>query len=243
LIPAHDNIHPVVFDLSSFDEKKLKNVSIVAGHFSWDVWTHLPSMRSKTPSCLVMGRDPVDRVVSYYYQRCYHDPTCPQHKVPFNNLTTLQLTSFIRNYRQALPNADGELVIVDEGTSDASCRALSNRKVTTGQSIRHNAIPPSLETWEEELALKNLETCVVGVQEEWTNTKKMINHWFPWIVATKKQEKWQTEVEINRESIEMIDPSLRQIVEELNQCDIKLYQKMKSQFKKQLSVMETDAYL
>jgi hypothetical protein len=230
LIPVgHD-----VFDLRHFHEEKLVNVSVLADYFSWDVWTQLPSIldRNVIPPCLVMGSDPVDRVVSYYYQRCYHVPTCPHYNLPFNNLTVSELTSFLVNYRHDVPNADGDLGIVD----DATCRALANRKMTTDQSI-------NLTEWEQGLALKNVESCVVGLQDDWDNTKRMIDHWFPWIEATKRQEKWQTKKQQQTESVEIICPLLRQIVEGMNPCDSKLYEKMKSLFKKQLLVLETDAYL
>ena len=65
---------------------------MVGGHFSWGIWDELPQYVAASaaaaaaagsgararaaPPCLVVGRYPVDRVVSYYYHRCYDNPGC-----------------------------------------------------------------------------------------------------------------------------------------------------------------------
>lgn len=244
MIPGHGNNHPVVFDLLNFSEQDLLNVSVIAGHFSWNIWTQLPSVNPSNlvPPCLVMGIHPADRVVSDYYQSCYQDPTCSQYNLPFNNLTAFELTSFITSYRQAVLDIDGEFVI-DEGYQDVSCRALVDRTVTDSQSIHDTLMPFNFSTWEQEIALKNIESCVVGLHGDWVNTKKIIDHWFPWIEVTKRQQQFQTKVQPNFESGETIRPALRQIIEEMNICDLKLYEKMKNLFAKQLLVTESDAYL
>ena len=148
-------------------------------------------------------------------------------------------------FRQGLPNHRGEIVIVDEGVQDAACRTLANRKQTTGRSIYDiSSVSDTLAEWEEELALKNIESCVVGLQENWIHTKRAINHWFPWIkTELRSQQEYLMKVIDQKESIDMIRPDLLKVIEETNRCDMKLYEKMKSLFVKQLSVIENDAYL
>ena len=75
------------------------------------------------------------------------------------------------------------------------------------------------------------------------NTRKIIDHWFPWIEVTKRQQEFQTKAQQVFESGETIRPVLRQMIEELKICGLKLYEKMKNLFEKQLLVIETDAYL
>jgi hypothetical protein len=248
IIPGYGGLHSVIFDLRDFDETYLKDVSVLAGHFSWDIWSQLPSVNQSNssnatiPPCFVMGRHPVDRVLSYYYQRCYLEPNCHYSQIPFNNLTSTDLIWFLTTFRQALLNHRHEFVIVDEGVQDAGCRALANQKKTTGRSIYNDSFPGNLTKWEEKVALKNIESCVVGLQDDWTNTKKMMNHWFPWIKTELKEENLFKGTE-KKESMQKIRPDLREIIEEINGCDMKLYEKMKILFAKQLSVIESDAYL
>lgn len=54
------------------------------------------------PSCLIMGRHPVDRIISYYYQRCYHTTICQYHHRPISDLTNSELESFMFLYRSSV---------------------------------------------------------------------------------------------------------------------------------------------
>lgn len=251
-----------MFDLRGFGDHELMNVSVLAGHFSWGVWSELPSLRhssssslsSVTPPCFVMGRHPVDRVVSYYYQRCHRESECRHYGVRFNNLTHDELITFISTFRQGLlRKSTGEIVIVDEGVEDACCRSLSNRKWTSGRLLSDVSLPDLLMRQEEEFALRNVGECVVGLQEDWENTKRVLRHWFPWMdvvvsrtgvsgVVEDEGEK-RMKVTDDRESLDMIREDLRSVVEEMNGCDMRLYEKMKTQFADQLLVIESQAYL
>jgi hypothetical protein len=222
-------------------------VSVLAGHFSWGVWSQLPSMSRRTattaPPCFVMGRHPVDRVVSYYYQRCYGEPNCAHYRIPFNNLTRENLVSFVLSFRQALVKENGEVVVVDEGTQEACCRALANRKTTSGLPVHEIKFPEPLTVSEEEFALGNVDHCVVGLQEEWASTKRVLEHWFPWIDTGVKMKTERMNMSLDHESLEEIRPDLRATVEEMNVCDMRLYEKMRTLFEKQLSVIDSVAYL
>jgi hypothetical protein len=242
LVPGY-GVHFVTFDLNGFDGEYLKNVSVLAGHFSWGVWSQLPSaLKASVPPCLVMGRHPVDRVLSYYYQRCFNESDCPFAQIPFNNLSASDLNMFLITFRQGLLNQGHEYVMVDEGVHDAACRALANRKWTTDQSIYEATLPEDLTEWEEEFALTNIESCVVGLQDDWTNTKRILNHWFPWVLTKFDKESLLKGTQ-RKESMLTLRSDLRIIIERQNRCDLKLFEKMKILFEKQLSVIETDAYL
>lgn len=78
-IPCYGGVHCVLFSyhpsagVTDIDA----GISVVAGHFEWDVWKGLPALgsnpnvndnRNSAPPCFIMFRDPVSRAVSYYYQ-------------------------------------------------------------------------------------------------------------------------------------------------------------------------------
>jgi hypothetical protein len=244
LVPGHGDISPLRFDLEGLTEDRLKSVSVLAGHFPWGIWSKLPSVdqSTTTPPCFVMGRHPVDRVGSYYYQRCYREPHCVHYQIPFNDLTPDDLTHFIMFFRQALKGPSGDLMVVDEGAQEACCRAMANRKVTTGRSGRDDELPVELTLLEEEAALANVEHCVVGLQEDWTNTMRVLEHWFPWIDTSVDSDQ-KLYVSPKRESVSMIRSELQEIIETMNSCDMRLYEKMRTLFKEQLSVVDSVAYL
>lgn len=93
-IPCHNGIHCVTLSLQEANETSpnllstavtpvVTNYTVIAGHFFWDIWKLLPEFAANekrvdndvsytsSPSCFVMGRHPVDRAISYYYQVLY----------------------------------------------------------------------------------------------------------------------------------------------------------------------------
>jgi hypothetical protein len=83
------------------------------------------------PSCFVIGRHPVDRIISYYYQRVYGSYSSAFRYVPLSHLTIEEVESILITRHQEI-NKDHVNVIVDEGIRNATCRALANKKLTTG---------------------------------------------------------------------------------------------------------------
>ena len=56
-----------------------------------------------TPNaCFIMGRHPVDRSISYYYQRCYYSPTCLGYGIMMNDLTRKELWEVAVMYRSGV---------------------------------------------------------------------------------------------------------------------------------------------
>lgn len=221
-----------LFNLKDLSDDKLVNVSVLVGLFPWDVWSKISSVSrsGSIPSCFVMGVHPVERTVSHYYLGCYHEPNCSHYQTHFNDLTSEDLASLLK--RESIGAIQDEM-----------CRALVHQTIDSGHSV-DDLEPPKTKDWKEDVALKNLETCVVGLEDDWKNTKRMIAHWFPWIeietILPRQREKTEEERSLLRDTIH---PELRQIVEEFNKCDTKLSRKMKYLFGKQLSVIETEAYL
>ena len=55
-------------------------------------------------ACFIMGRHPVDRSISYYYQRCYYSPTCLGYGKMINDLTREHLWEVAVMYRSGVVN-------------------------------------------------------------------------------------------------------------------------------------------
>ena len=73
----------------------------------------------------------------------------------------------ISTCRQANYRNNHSLVILDEGMSEASCRALLDMKVTTGVVVQEQniRIPDQLFHGAAEAALSNARQCIVGLIE------------------------------------------------------------------------------
>ena len=46
-------------------------LAAVAGHFEWGAWGEMPSTDMDPPHCLTIVRHPVDRAISFFYERVY----------------------------------------------------------------------------------------------------------------------------------------------------------------------------
>ena len=219
LVPCHGGVHCTVLDPSTLhetgQETLLGNASIIAGHFFWGVWRQLPRWSGGSadggegetvPPCLVMARHPVDRAISYYYQRCYNTAQCIGYQRRINDLAADELLLIGRQERngQFSPQdpSNRTIIILDEGMADAACRAVTGRRATSG--IKYSldggetgggaeddgglrvqgsgvSVPPPLDSQVLGEAKENVVKCVVGLQERWEETQAVIDYWFPWI--------------------------------------------------------------
>ena len=133
-----------------------ENVAVIAGHFSWGAWNHLPALSpSLAPvgrgasapksSCLVVGRNPVTRFISYYYQRCFNSTNCIGYHKRLKDLAQEEVDTILWRSRHA-EEVDDEwkaasglfedmskehtfnntnlFIVVDDGLHDAACRQM-----------------------------------------------------------------------------------------------------------------------
>ena len=311
-VPCHGGVHCVTTHLyDAPKERDLRNVSVVAGHFSWGVWAQLPSwsgsssdrastlsslnprptspptsnradvlitppgesagagikrggigssslkgaaddfyaldVDSPAPPCFVMGRHPLSRAISYYYQRCYSAEGCPGHKRMINELSADELESIAINQREAKYKEDNTtLIVLDDGMSEATCRALAAAKVTTGKIVGQDDIivPPPLNDQEVTLALDRVGRCVVGLLERWNDTREIVRHWFPWLdMVSNDPDRRKMWIYSNKETPEMLKPELRYVLLRVNRCDMLVYAKMLSIFDKELKVIRSQAFI
>jgi len=107
LIPPKDGLPNIVYRIPQEGEEfydRVSNLSVVAGHFAWGVWTELPywigENQTHPPPCFIMGRHPVERVISYYYQRCFREKGGPYYMKPLNSLSQIELEQFVESHRR-----------------------------------------------------------------------------------------------------------------------------------------------
>ncbi len=263
-VPCHGSVHCVTLELPSFHSSEeelrlLRNVSVVAGHFFWEVWKGLPAFlptviaplltgesqpqisADRVPSCLVMGRHPVERAISYYYQRCYQLPNCIGFQRRINELSAAELEFVTLRERQADYAADNAtLLMLDEGMADAACRSMAGLKATTGLVVDLAVpvpLPEELNERDTERAIRNVRHCVVGVLEHWEDTQEVLAAWFPWLDFSTDTHRRKMHIYSGKETVEEIRPELREVLLSLNTCDWALYQEMLRLFAAQLAAL------
>jgi len=253
LIPCHGGIHCVAINIKDVNTSKvnLNNISVVAGHFSWGVWDALPSFNSSgdagdvSPPCLVMGRHPVDRAISFYYQRCYGSPSCVGYKRRINDLSPEELKNVALVEREGKYKEDNvTMIILDEGMSDATCRALLNQKATAGKIVGKDEIvvPPMLSEDASDFAKTRLRKCVVGLVERMDETRRVVAEWFPWIRNIFEEKQKLMQIYSNKETALELRKDLRDVLLEVNPCDMQLYEEMVRLFMTELEVLDIKTF-
>lgn len=119
-------------------------------------------------------------------------------KVRFGDLTLVDLYNIVVLFRQAKPLDDGHtLMFSDDGTHESMCKAALGERTTTGRLVQEvleengGTIPNpgDLSERKHAEAQQNVDKCVVGILEEWEESKKMMKHWFPWMTIAIPSER------------------------------------------------------
>ncbi|RYG70252.1 hypothetical protein EON64_00670 [archaeon] len=135
---------------------------------------------------------------------------------------------------------EAEIVVIDDGMADAACRAILSKKATT--NIRFMAkygsfvlpFPEPLAETDVQKALERADHVVVGLQEYWEDSIRVINFFFPWIDFMHKFDYVKMPSSYRSLDTRATLPSqLLAVIEKYNACDLALYAKMKSVFAKQ----------
>ena len=203
---------------------------------------------SRPPPCLVMGRHPIDRAISYYYQRCYQISDCIGYKRRINELKVSELKFIADHERQGKLKRDNvTIVILDEGMGDAACRTLAGEKATSGLVVDPQfpvSLPPPLSAEAASRALRNVDHCVVGLLERWSETKQVLSAWFPWLGDfSNNPERRKMFLFDSKESWSSLRPEMLAVLLNVNKCDLLLYEKMKTIFEKELEVINDTNFL
>ena len=268
-IPAYNSIPDMTFSLNNATRLSLARMSVIAGHFEWGVWNDLPDFSSekrkifsdfdyttvsRIPSCFMMGRHPVDRVISYYYQRCYRESSCSYSGVLFGDLSREDMYHIIIEFRQVKYLDDGTtLMFSDDGVADSMCLAALGKRYTTGLLAEKvleetgGSLPKELSLEDHQHAISNSNQCVIGMLEEWEMSFRMLKYWFPWMSIPVQENNKKSTVDTphlmklykNKENVKTLHPDIREYIESLIPCDMKLYRSMLNRFEKQKSYLIT----
>jgi hypothetical protein len=211
------------------------------------------SRKEYTPPCLTIGRHPVDRAISYYYQRSFKT----FNERNFNDLSVSEVIYFALTVVSAADTS----VLIDDGPSNMMARAYSGIRNLPGTT--HDWVNDSqmlvpyvniISAEECGLAFKRLDHCIIGILEDMENTRRVLKHWFPWMLTFTSRQKYMSRdlfmkgVDTDKNKIDVketrhtIRPELREVLETANYCDMILYDRMKEIFEKQLQVLNASGF-
>ena len=231
--------------------RDMSNVSIIAGHFDFDALYALPQCSAATaavagkgrssscsPHCFVVARHPIDRAISYYYQRAITTDIARNRSM--NELTAEELELIVLSVRVAETSTifSEQKFFIDDGMSDAACRAILPDRYTVGMPVGDLLIPPEIPESLYPTAVSNVQQCVIGMQEDWDNTMRVLDHWFPWIDYTEHLELKAMKLFVGQETRLTLRADLYNVLFKLNKCDFMLFENMKVLFLKQLEVLK-----
>ena len=253
-LPSYQHHHlqhqPQPNKTSDTDSQRNSNRDNLSDNISFDSSASdsptVPSVSLPPPSCFVMGRHPISRAISYYYERCYQISDCSGYNIRLNDMPLHEVESLLIYLRKGALHSDNTTaMILDEGLEDAACRAIANEKVTTGIILKSTttALPKAqqISIFAKEQAMKNIKLCVVGIQEKWKETVQIIKFWYPWIKI--EEEKKKMKLYSNTETIDTIRDDIKELILKYNTCDMQLYELMLLQFEKQMQVLTDASFL
>eukprot|EP00611_Tribonema_gayanum_P013161 TRINITY_DN2395_c3_g2_i2.p1 TRINITY_DN2395_c3_g2~~TRINITY_DN2395_c3_g2_i2.p1 ORF type:complete len:397 (+),score=169.24 TRINITY_DN2395_c3_g2_i2:122-1192(+) len=226
------------FDLATVPEEQRAQLEVIALHprHGWGAWRELPAVATEADvSCFFMVRHPVERVISYYYDRVATTLSEPR----LNALSPAALRDvMLTTYGTSAAKLDDGTppFFTDEGMVDAGCKLLNEAVVHTGREINEftqepvHALPYTLE-----LAQSRLNRCVVGLLDRWDDTKATLAKWFPWMVYEIDIVNHRSKAD--KETLTSLRPELRAVVEMLNPCDMALYAHARARFEAQMQVV------
>ena len=213
-----EDIRCYAFDLrnaSTLNGGARADLAVMAGHFQWSV--------TETPHCLTMVRHPVDRAISLYYERVYPRDDIGGHRL--NDLADEDLRFLLEKFKGS---AFG--MYRDEGFCDTNCKMLLDLNLYKGKtpaqvdddrSQNPLAFAKLMEPLDADLAVKRLNQCVVGLQDDWPGVLKAVDHWFPWLHLDQQDKKLN--VGHKFETRATLHPHLRSLIEQCNSCDLIVY--------------------
>ena len=252
VVPGHNGVADMTFDLSSLAPEEAAPIAVLAGHFQWGVWDALPLLSAAAATtaattasagaaaplpvaCFVMLREPVSRTISFYYERIF----------PVTQLTLSEIAPAQLNGLMATFYGSAFSKYRDEGLEESACKMLSGANWHKGKTpeevvaLRAEALGrgSTLPGCVRSVASRRLAQCVVGLQDDWTNTQRVLRHWYPWLVFS--DDKWMNTGRGDRaEKPNQLRAESLDVIERHNVVDLELYAQAAAAFTQQLVVLD-----
>lgn len=199
IVESSADTHAFVADMETWPEAKFRRIKLLKGHFPFGVHTLFPQ---KT-RCFTLLRDPVERVISYYY----HAVRNPNH----------YLYDLIHDNDWSLED------LMERGIpimmNDAQVRLISG---VWGEPDFGKIDETILET-----AVENLRSCaVVGLTEKFDDSILLLQNAFGWANVGYKSSNLGT----NRPQQDQLSASMLETIKKHNLFDQLLYEEAKRLF-------------
>jgi hypothetical protein len=197
----------IIAQLKAMSRKEQKKIKCLSGHFYFGVDEHYTA---RATTYITILRDPIERVISHYYQVRRWEPHYLYKIVTENNLS------------------------LKEYVSQKLTRELDNGQVRILVGLGMN--PPFGECTQKMLdqAKKNLEKyfTAVGISERFEDFLKLLNFKLGWEIPSYEN----LNVGDNRKKREDIDGETMAVIEKYNRLDMELYRYARDLFEEQFSL-------
>ena len=136
--------------------------------------------------------------------------------------------------------------------SDAACRAVLNKKTTTGvvvgrrgdASFRELQLPAPLNGDDVRQVLRNVDKCVIGLTERFEESKQVLQMWYPWLLNIEvDRQLFRIFNATAKENAQSINVNTKAVLEEMNYCDVQMYARMRHRFELQQSVLRDMSFI
>lgn len=227
-----------MYDMSAFDTDpalaaaalKDSSACIYIGHFPFGLHEWL-----SRPSCyMAVVRKPLDRILSLYYYTIQFRETLRQHsKESGQSITDLFRTGNIADmYEEFIPWIEGEQTLAN--FLDCHSSELDNGMVRRFSGIGLHTNPCPSEALD--LAKENIEKyfSVVGVQERYEDTIRLLRMTFSWAWLTEYRVNTGSEKEQKKRKGYKLTANMKRRIKEVNRLDTDLYEWVVRRFEKHL---------
>jgi len=202
--------------LDAMDESEMKDIRLITGHMFYGIHNHFES------NCryISMVRNPVERLISYYYYLLKTDEIDLSRVLRKNKVTLKEFVSLEKNDIEALNFEEHSAFQLEYMLENGQCKFLSGLNPSLGESSKIIY----------DKALENVDSyfTTVGITERFDESillmGKLLNWRFPifYTRANVTREKRGDKKEVGQDVVDLISRR--------NEWDIKLYQKMSTQF-------------
>ena len=205
-----------------------EQAAVIAGHFSFGIAQYLGDTGRQGFSCLTTVREPMSRLISYYYERMY--ATVGERR-PLRLLGPSVAESLFQTARRgtdegALNTTLKVLCGVSIAGSNGGSLAIEGsggNKGGVGVLMEQTPPPPSTAHCSVDAAAVRLDHCLVGVVERWEESCAMLNAYLPWLGMDCSAVRHEHHGKPRHETPSELPGPLRTALERLAATDTTLY--------------------